>query len=510
MNYWRKLLIVLFFGMLLIPIVTICIQNFNTTQVTTDDIELAGLTSSSWDANGTAVCTQTGDQTYPVICCDDVGNAFIAWQDYRSSGDPDIYAQKINADGVLQWTAGGIPVCTETDDQDYVQICLDGTGGVILVWEDRRTGSDDIYAQRLDKDGNALWTAGGIPICNAELYQKNPKILSDGAGSFFIIWEDFRIGIYYNLYGQKVDLSGAPQWDANGSVICNAYGEQSTISMCSDGGDGLIAAWQDWRTAVHADIFAQRFNASGDYQWDSNGTIVCNYTGSQYAPEICSDGSGGAIIVWQDFRNGISMQVYAQKVNAMGITQWIDNGTNICLDASHKSFAKLCSDGAGGAHVVWEEYRNGLYDIYMQRVDTNGNLLSGVNGTAVCNAPNDQRYPEICHDSAGNYVIVWCDMRVEPEGDLYAQKYNAAGIAQFEINGTVICSGNSYQNDHQICCDSSGRTFVVWGDLRAALVSDIYAACIGCGDKGIPGFQILPLLLCLFAIVVIFQRNKTF
>ena len=66
----------------------------------------------------------------------------------------------------------------------------------------------------------------------------------------------------------------------------------------------------------------------GKFEWDLSGVGICDEI-SLY-PEIVSDGSGGAIIVWQDYRSGSNLDIYAQRVNSSGISQWGVNGICIC------------------------------------------------------------------------------------------------------------------------------------------------------------------------------------
>src|SRR5208283_1527483 len=53
--------------------------------------------------------------------------------------------------------------------------------------------------------------------------------------------------------------------------------------------------------------------------WITNGVAICTAANNQYIPTLVSDGSGGAIITWEDFRNG-SFDIYAQSVNSSGST----------------------------------------------------------------------------------------------------------------------------------------------------------------------------------------------
>ncbi len=76
----------------------------------------------------TAVCTASGDQQVPLITSDGSGGAIITWYDNRS-GNRDIYAQRVNSDGAAQWTADGVAICTASGDQYPCDIIPDGVGG---------------------------------------------------------------------------------------------------------------------------------------------------------------------------------------------------------------------------------------------------------------------------------------------------------------------------------------------------------------------------------------------
>ena len=104
------------------------------------------------------LCTATGAQTTPAIISDGAGGAIVAWADARS-GNRDIYVQRISADGVPLWTAGGVPLSTVTGDQANPTIVTDGAGGAIVAWHDIRSGTTfDIYKRYCDRDDIARWT----------------------------------------------------------------------------------------------------------------------------------------------------------------------------------------------------------------------------------------------------------------------------------------------------------------------------------------------------------------
>jgi hypothetical protein len=82
----------------------------------------------------------------------------------------------------------------------------------------------------------------------------------------------------------------------------------------SDGVAGAIASWEDGGSGS-ADIYGLQVTASGvpASGWTANGTILCDASGTQVAPAIASDGTGGAYVAWADARSGES-DVYAIHV----------------------------------------------------------------------------------------------------------------------------------------------------------------------------------------------------
>jgi hypothetical protein len=134
-----------------------------------------------------------------------------------------------------------------------------------------------------------------VPLCTASLSQYTPTIVSDGAGGAIVTWSDQR-GASANgdIYAQRVNAAGASQWAANGVALCTAAHDQAVPTIVSDGGGGAIVTWHDYRAgSPNGDIYAQRVNAAGVPQWTANGVALCTDAGLQVSPTIASDGAGG-------------------------------------------------------------------------------------------------------------------------------------------------------------------------------------------------------------------------
>src|SRR4030042_6654231 len=115
----------------------------------------------------------------------------------------------------IVWSANGTAICTAGNEQNDSQLVSDGAGGVIITWVDARSGTSDIYAQRINAVGVVQWGTNGIPICTATSVQRAPRLVSDGAGGAIITWEDNR-SLYFgfNICAQRVTSTGNAQCTA--------------------------------------------------------------------------------------------------------------------------------------------------------------------------------------------------------------------------------------------------------------------------------------------------------
>src|SRR5262245_16696621 len=96
---------------------------------------------------------------------------------------------------VARWQRDGVPINTLISIQERPVVCSDMAGGAIIAWSDFRTGAADIYVQRIDAAGVPQWTPGGVALCTAANNQLNPAIMSDEGGGALVAWEDYRGGI---------------------------------------------------------------------------------------------------------------------------------------------------------------------------------------------------------------------------------------------------------------------------------------------------------------------------
>jgi len=362
-----------------------------------DDIYAQRLDASGtrlWGPNGNVVTTAFGTQQFPVVASDGAGGAIVAWESVVS--DFDIYATRLTPSGTIApgWTAGGTPVCTEPGGQDGPVILADGNGGAFIAWDDGRDPANRaVYVQRLASGGipASLWPAGGQRVSARDSYQVNPRIAPDGGGGVCMAWVDYPNPDFVNssIYLQRLTAAGAvaADWPSEGIAVCQADSTQSGAEIVPDGAGGVIVAWLDNRNNPifpydDYDIYAQRVTAGGFTLWQINGVpISTSRATGQWRVAMVSDETGGAIVAWQDGRNGSlgnsADDLYAQHVNPAGEPLW-PSDIPLCSEASFQAVPTMCGDGAGGALVAWIDFRdeNTGPDVYAQHITATGGVVA--------------------------------------------------------------------------------------------------------------------------------------
>lgn len=440
-----------------------------------------------WDANGSAVCTATGDQKSQVAIPDGFGGVFVAWLDFRSTTNEygHLYVQKLNSNGDAVWTTDGIAVSTTDSicNGRSVDTAPADDSGIIVVWCDDRNGTGSkVYAQSIDKDGDLCWTTGGVDIWSSDpggLFE--PKAVPDSCGGVLVF---AHTGDYYLRVGKI---------DADGTVVRNStkiYNNTENIigffDVVPDGFWGAYAAWED----NEHDIYVQKIDVDGTAAWSQPSDACVRSDICQRRPSLItnyfgdSEPSDDVIVTWYEMASEFdsTMWIYAQKVDSSGAAIWGEPRSALSdtfvqkIGSDYFLFPiRLAPDCSwnGGAFVAWHEHNGTDYDIYIQHLVHNGwaNQSWSQSGTRITNATGNQGFPSMIRNDDKGALVVWEDER-NGNSDIYMQhvsKTGDIGLAGDEI----VCGLDSSQTDPIIV----DRKVVVWQDKRnsAANSLDLYA-----------------------------------
>ncbi len=440
-----------------------------------------------WPVDGMPVCAAADSQYLPHIISDGNEGTIISWID-RRNGAPEIYVQRISKPGNPIWTTNGVLTASNAADGNIASqrtIIGDNAGGAVITWQDITEAKRGIYAQRIDSSGVLRWASDGAPLCSGIVNPSLPSVCSDGKGGAIITWCDIRLNDTSQVFAQRIDAGGSVRWKVNGVLISNPTNLNTFPSITSDLAGGAIISWWHYTAADKIEIYAQRIDSTGTPQWTSGGIPVCATAtnGSQLFSYPVSDGNGGTIVLWWDTRNNFN-DFYAQHLGSSGQRLWDATGIPVCSLIPGATLPAITADGNAGAIITWSDVRNGDRDIFAQQVSANSSIAWTANGVAVCTAVDVQQIPSVIATSDGSGIITWQDYRnnnwdifaqiIRPDGTLRTN-HLAETTKQFTLfqnypnpfNPTT-CISYSLENREQVRL----RIFDILGKEVATLVNE--------------------------------------
>jgi hypothetical protein len=162
-----------------------------------------------WNNTGNPISIANGNQSaVDVLSTTQTNGLICTWRDGRS-GNYDIYAQKISPAGNALWGANGLLVATSPFNQINPNICSDGNDGCIITWQDSTFNDWDVYAQKINGSGQIQWSTNGEAVSNAIEIQGHPKHIPDGNGGAIFAWQDKRAN-QYDIYVHHLFTNGSP------------------------------------------------------------------------------------------------------------------------------------------------------------------------------------------------------------------------------------------------------------------------------------------------------------
>jgi len=365
-------------------------------------------------------------------------------------------------------TGGEFKVNTYTIGlQGASAVAMDADGDFVVTWlSNGQDGSNfGIYAQRYNAAGAPQGSEFRVNTFTTG-NQQNPAVAMDAAGNFVVTWQsNGQDGDFDGIYAQRYNAAGIAQ---GGEFQVNTYTTnfQSAPAVAMDADGDFVVSWSS--VAQDGDgygVYAQRYNAAGVAQ---GGEFSVNTftTGPQAAADVAMDADGDFVVTWESRgQDGSSSGIYAQRYSAAGVAQGGEFLVNT-VTTSYQVKPTIAMDADGDFVVSWAGYPPvGFgYDIYAQRYNAAG-VAQGAEFQVNTYTTGFQNALEVAMDADGDFVVSWRSDGQDGDGSgIFAKRYNAAGVAQgaeFRVN-TFTTGAQDYP---AIAMDADGDFVVSWTSL---------------------------------------------
>ncbi len=361
-------------------------------------------------------------------------------------------------------------------NQGYATVAFDGKN-FMVVWKDFRRGMrNDVYATRVDSAGKVL-DPYGISVATTPGSKDRPHVSFDGV-NYLVVWEDFRGGKDFDIYGARVTPAGTVL-DQSGIAICTASQGQHRPVAAHYGGKTLVV-WEDQRSITNFDIMGARLDAAGNVL-DKNGFGIATATNHTKHPTVAG-GPSGFLVAWTNshYKNN---NILGTLVSATGTVTTL-NGAPLCTTVANRGYPWAAHDGAGFL-LVWQDLRhNAGEDIFGTRVSSAG-VVQDPSGFAVSTAPKEQEFPVVA-PHFGGFLTVWQDRQASSFNNI-----NGAKVKGAKVLAAPTISGAQNNQIKPSVAQGKNNSLVVWEDLRDGNSYSIYGARVSpagavVDPKGIP------------------------
>ncbi len=375
-----------------------------------------------------AIATAPGSQVRPAVACNGT-DFFVVWADYRNGVTADVYGARVTAAGVVLDTAG-FPICADAGNQLQPAVASDGQN-YFVVWQGGGVSSIDIFGARVSATG-AVLDPNGVIVSQATNNELNPAISGSPSG-YLVVWQDYRSGTSYDIYGARVNTAGVAL-DPAGIAISTVAEDQLSPTVSADG-TGFMVAWQDFRSGSQFDIYGARVSSAGTV---GSPTAISTAANDQTNPRLAANGTSH-LAVWADGRTGAKYAIYAARINSAGAVS--DANGLLLNNTARDQYHPAAAASGAGFWVAWQDLRNGVTaDIFGTRLAANGSVgdPAGVLLSFEASAPPQPQTPVITWPAPASIVY-----GTALSGAQLSASANVPGtFAYAPAAGTVLAAGS--------------------------------------------------------------------
>ncbi|MCP4363176.1 MAG: hypothetical protein GY796_34680 [Chloroflexi bacterium] len=180
-------------------------------------------TTTQWNPDPTQnihVTNLGGDHVLPRIVIGNKGDIYVAWFSNQNLENYDVRMQRYDAAGNAQWGENGRVISDNKSNtwiSDYA-FTKDNDGNLILIFQDIRNGSSNLYAYKFSPDGDPLWGEDGLQITDNEGFGGPSPTTVSTPNHIALLWDQDTADAP-KLVIQKLTPGGEKVWGDDGLVV---------------------------------------------------------------------------------------------------------------------------------------------------------------------------------------------------------------------------------------------------------------------------------------------------
>lgn len=247
-------------------------------------------------------------------------------------------------------------------------------------------------------------------------------------------------------------------------------------AITSDGSGGAIVIYEVYQSQDERGFFVQRVGPDGDFLWGDKGKLIgSGYKNGSSLFELfaVSDGSGGAIVIWNAYPSRPDWKLAPGQREIPYVTHIakVDSEGNINWERELQDCLELeaIADNFGGI-IITTSYAYPAQRLHVLKIDPEGNFPWGKEGTSLNGYNSSSGRLDITSDSSGGVIIV----QQTDDNSVLAQRINHEGSILWHEDGLLISA--LHQEEPRVAGDGSGGAIIVWQHMIPC-ENQTYASC---------------------------------
>lgn len=160
--------------------------------------------------------------------------------------------------------------------------------------------------------------------------------------------------------------------------------------------------------------------------------------------------------------------------------QWSDDpsvNNPICTLNGEQNVPKAVPCPDGSVYVSWFSNDSGNYDVRLQRLDSQGNLLWQQDGIVVSDHPQMTWLTDwdLVTDMQGNAILAFQDVRYHDNPDIFVYKISPDGSFLWGEDGVTLTNDNESYFVPRLAVTDAGNVIVCWSGEISVLVQKLSA-----------------------------------
>ena len=359
------------------------------------------------------------------------------------------------------------------------------------------TGADPVYTKPTTTlaNGTPLSSGGGVALklgaetlvnaASTAIQQTSDRsVATSPNGESVVTWaSQNQDGSGWGVYARRYDANGVPLGNEF-RVNTTTAGDQLEPSVAVDIAGNFTIAWTS-PDANGTGIFAQQYDhlgtaLGGEYQ------VNVTTAGNQSAANVGMDGVGNVLVSWTSAgQDGSGAGIYAQKYNTgldvttgmlkgmLGLATLTESSSTYgggefrvnTATTGDQTDSSVAINRTNGDYVItWTSAgQDGSgAGIYAQRFSGSTGAAAGTEFKVNTTTAGDQTDAFVAVNRFNSeFVVTWTSASDGSGKGIYAQRYNAGGVAQgaqFLVNTST--AGDQF--DSTVAIDGAGEIFAMW------------------------------------------------